>query len=288
MIENGEVSGITWNPNNDKFYLINDENGIIWEADSSLNIIRVITGANFGDTEDIIYFYDSKYGILTEEGKLYIGNIIEGNNNYQINTNDFQEVEFTNHNGNNGPEGIAYDRLTGTIYIAKEKNPMEIYRFQLPINNNDLTIEPEIPFNAQSIFFNSIDDISAILFDDRIQRLLVLSEDSNKIIDVEPENGIIKGSYDLEEDHQYEGISFLDKNYNLVIVGEPNFYLKIWRHCQSEIIAPPFNLICLVDNILMNDENCFLDLNYDETVNIFDLLIVIDLQNGFNYYNCSQ
>ena len=86
-IENGEVSGITRNHNNDKFYLINDENGIIWEADSGLNILRVITGANFGDTEDIIYLYDTKYGILTEEGKLYIGDIIDGNNNYEINVN---------------------------------------------------------------------------------------------------------------------------------------------------------------------------------------------------------
>ena len=174
------------------------------------------------------------------------------------------------------------------IYIAKEKNPMAIYRFQLPSSLNDVTIEPEIPFNAQSNFSGTLDDISAILFDERIQRLLVLSEDSNKIIDVEPEDGAIKGSYDLEYDHQYEGISFLDKNYNLVIVGEPNFYLKIWRHCQSEIINQSFNLICLLDNILMDDENCFLDFNYDQITDVYDTLIAIDLQNGFNYYNCSH
>lgn len=224
---------------------------------------------------------------MTEAGKLYIGDIIDGNNNYQIDLTDFQEIEFTDHDGNSGPEGIAYDRFTETIYIAKEKNPMEIYQFQLPTNFDDITIEPEIPFDAQSIFSESINDISAILFDERIQRLLILSEDSNKIIDIEPENGIIRGSYDLENDHQYEGISFLDKYYNLVIVGEPNFYLKIWRYCQSEIINQQFNLICLLDNILNNDENCHFDFNYDQVINILDILIAIDLQNGFNYHDCS-
>lgn len=287
-IENGEVSGITWNPNTEKFLLINDENGLIWEADTNLSVIRIITGANFGDTEDIIYFNYDSYGIITEAGKLYIGDITDGNNNYHINVSDFQEISFTNHNGNSGPEGIAYDGLTEMIYIAKEKNPMEIYRFQLPTSHNDITIDPEIPFDAQSIFANTLDDISAILFDERIQRLLVLSEDSNKIIDVEPENGTIKGFYDLENDHQYEGISFLDKNYNLVIVGEPNFYLKVFRNYQSEIINLSFNLICVLDSILTNDEHCFLDLNYGQTTDIFDTLIAIDLQNGFNYYNCSD
>jgi len=81
---------------------------------------------------------------------------------------------------------------------------------------------------------------------------------------------------------------FLDKNYNLVIVGEPNFYLKVFRNCQSEIINLSFNLICVLDSILTNDEHCFLDLNYDQTTDIFDTLIAIDLQNGFNYYNCSD
>ena len=49
-IIDGEVSGVTWNPLINSLYLINDENGIIWETDTSLNILRTITGADFGDT----------------------------------------------------------------------------------------------------------------------------------------------------------------------------------------------------------------------------------------------
>jgi uncharacterized protein YjiK len=250
--------------------------------------MREITGANFGDTEDIINFYDHRFGILTEAGKLYIGDIPDGSDNYELDTNNFQEVEFINHEGNSGPEGIAYDRLTGTVYIAKEKNPMEIYRFQLPTAINDITIIPEIPFDAQLIFSNVLSDISAILFDERTNRLLILSEDSNKIIDIEPENGNIKGLYDLELDYQYEGISFIDRYYNLIIVGEPNFYVELWRNCHSEIINSSFNIICLLDSILVDNENCLIDLNYDSTSNLYDILIALDLQNGFNYYNCSS
>ena len=287
-IEDGEISGVTWHFEANKFYFINDEDGIIWETNSTFNILRTITGANFGDTEDIISLPENKFGILTEAGKLYVGFIENGAEDFELNPNSFQEIIFMNHQGNSGPEGIAFDEDNGLIYIAKEKNPMVIYHFSLASIYGDTSIVPEVSFNAEMALSDEIDDISGLLFDQRTQRLLVLSEDSNKILDVDPSSGEIKSQFDLQEDHQYEGISFYDEFYNILVAGEPNFYVKISRPCQASYINSNFSIQCLIDNILELMDTCDLDLDFDHNYNIYDVLIATDIQNGFNFYNCAH
>jgi len=287
-IIDGEVSGVTWNPLINSLYLINDENGIIWETDTSLNILRTITGADFGDTEDIIFLTDNKYAIVTEEGLLYVGNILNGSDDYEVNPNLFQEISFSTSDNNSGPEGVAYNSIDEIIYIVKEKNPMAIFRFELPNTDLDTTIIPEIPFNAQSLFDNFMEDLSAITFDSRTGRLLILSDDSKRIIDVHPESGAIYGVLDLEEDHQYEGLTFYDNHYNLIVTSEPNLYVKYERPCASGSISSHTAILCLADNLLFNTQDCGWDIDFNQTINIIDLLISSDILSGFNYYNCSN
>lgn len=248
--------------------------------------MRIITGVNFGDTEDIISLPENKFAILTEAGKLYVGFIENGENNFELNPNDFQEIIFMNHQGNSGPEGIAYDKANELIYVAKEKNPMEIYNFNLPSTDNDTLIIPSIPFNAELELSDEIDDISALLFDERTDRLIVLSEDSNKILDIDPSSGEIKSVFELEENNQYEGISFYNQYYNLIIAGEPNFYLRISRPCEANQIDSNFSILCQINHVFQFSESCDLDLNFDQDYDVYDILIATDLQNGFNFYYC--
>ena len=250
--------------------------------------MRIITGANFGDTEDIISLPENKFAVLTEAGKLYVGFIENGENNFELNPNDFQEIIFMNHQGNSGPEGIAFDKANELIYVAKEKNPMEIYNFNLPSTDNDTLIIPSIPFNAELALSNEIDDISALLFDERTDRLIVLSEDSNKILDIDPSSGEIKSVFELEENNQYEGISFYNQYYNLIIAGEPNFYLRISRPCEANQIDSNFSILCQINHVFHFSESCDLDLNFDQDYDVYDILIATDLQNGFNFYYCTD
>jgi uncharacterized protein YjiK len=287
-IEDGEISGVTWDSEDNKFFFINDEDGIIWETDSVFNILRIITGANFGDTEDIIFLPENKFGILTEAGKLFIGFIENGEDNFELNQNSFQEITFMNHQGNSGPEGIAFDEVNGLFYVAKEKNPMVIYHFSLSSIYGDTSIIPEISFDAELVLSDEIDDISALLFDQRTQRLLVLSEESDKILDVDPSSGEIISQLYLMEDYQYEGMSFYNQFYNILVAGEPNFYVKILRPCEASYINSNFNVQCLINYVLSLTGTCDLDLNFDDEYNIFDVLISTDIQNGFNFYRCTH
>ena len=229
--------------------MIENDEGKIWQLDTNINYIQTILGGQFGDEEDLVYLNYNNFAIVTEEGNLYIGSLDVGEND--IDPDDFQKITFSQHDGNNGAEGIAYDSLNQIFYIVKEKEPMAFYSFQRPDHENDTTIAVNIPFNAETIFYGIIDDLSSITFDYRTNRVLILSDESQKIIDVDPLNGLIFGELTINGMEQPEGLCFLN-NHDILIVGEPNFYTTY------------------------SNMNLFNDLNYDGHIDHYDLEIIID------------
>jgi len=217
-----DLSGVTFNRTNNKLLMIKDDDGIIWESTTNMEITRLLSGADFGDSEDIVYLGNSEYAIVTEEGRLYIGLIHE--NDMIIQPDSFQEIIFDPHDGNDGAEGVAYDSLNQKFYVVKEKNPMKFGTFDRPSHNNDISIEMMIPFDAESQFYGLVDDLSSITFDYRTNRVLILSDDSQRVLDVDPLNGNIWGVMDVDGMEKGEGLTFINDNYDLLIVGEPNYY----------------------------------------------------------------
>ena len=244
-----DLSGVTINKNNNNLYMIENDEGKIWQLDTNINYIQTILGGQFGDEEDLVYLNYNNFAIVTEEGNLYIGSLDVGEND--IDPDDFQKIIFSQHDGNNGAEGIAYDSLNQIFYIVKEKEPMAFYSFQRPDHENDTTIAVNIPFNAETIFYGIIDDLSSITFDYRTNRVLILSDESQKIFDVDPLNGLIFGELTINGMEQPEGLCFLN-NHDILIVGEPNFYTTY------------------------SNMNLFNDLNYDGHIDHYDLEIIID------------
>ncbi len=217
-----DLSGVTYNISNNRIYMIENDDGTIWELNQNFDFIRTITGDNLGDEEDIIYLNNNDFGVVTEEGKLFIGDIPEDMNSLEI--NNFQNIIFDQHENNSGAEGVAYDSLNKIFYIVKEKDPMAFYVFQRPNHINDTTISVHIPFDAETQFYGVTEDLSSITYDYRTNRVLIVSDESQKIIDVDPVDGTIYGELELDGMEQAEGICFLNDNYDLLIVGEPNYY----------------------------------------------------------------
>jgi len=220
----GDLSGITWNKENNRLYMIENSDGTIWVSDYSFNLIRTIDGGSFGDTEDMVHLNGNEFAIVTEAGELFIGIIPDGDSDIYINPNDFQKITFDYHEGNSGAEGVAYDPESQIFYIVKEKNPMRFFQFQRPATSSDTVITPDIPFDAEYKFSGIMDDLSSITYDDRTNRTLILSDDSHRLIDVNPTTGNIHGMLNVYDMEQPEGICFYNDNYDFVIVGEPNFY----------------------------------------------------------------
>ena len=284
---NDDLSGVTINTNSNSLFMIENDEGKIWELDTNFNHIRTILGGQFGDEEDIVYLNNDDYAIVTEEGDLYIGKLNLSDND--IDPSDFQKITFNQHNGNSGSEGVAYDSLSQTFYIVKEKDPMAFYTFNRPDHDNDTTISVQIPFDAENEFSGIMADLSSISFDYRTNRVLIVSDESQKVIDVEPSNGLILSQINLSGMDQAEGICFLNHNYDLLIVGEPNYYtvytnINLFGDVNLDGQINYFDIVVIIDyifgNIVIDDLQIFnSDIDYNHSINIFDILLILDLYN---------
>ena len=226
-ITDGDLSGVTLNFDTGNLFFIENRHNTIWEADTNMNLIRTINGKDFGDSEDIVYLGNQEFGIINEEGYLFLGNIPLSKNDILINSKNFNKIKYMDHSGNKGPEGLAYDISRNIFFSVKEKNPMVFYYFQISnLKTNQTGVDPIIPFNANKWDDNFVTDLSGVLYDDRSNRVLVLSDESKKIIDINYKTGEIFGVLKIPEMIQPEGISFYNKNYDLIIVSEPNFFSK--------------------------------------------------------------
>tara|TARA_Y100000741_G_scaffold845_1_gene754 strand:+ start:343 stop:1308 length:966 start_codon:yes stop_codon:yes gene_type:complete len=285
---NDDLSGVTINTNSNSLFMIENDEGKIWELDTNFNHIRTILGGQFGDEEDIVYLNNDDYAIVTEEGDLYIGKLNLSDND--IDPSDFQKITFNQHNGNSGSEGVAYDSLSQTFYIVKEKDPMAFYTFNRPDHDNDTTISVQIPFDAENEFSGIMADLSSISFDYRTNRVLIVSDESQKVIDVEPSNGLILSQINLSGMDQAEGICFLNHNYDLLIVGEPNYYtvytnINLFGDVNLDGQINYFDIVVIIDyifgNIVIDDLQIFnSDIDYNHSINIFDILLILDFYNN--------
>lgn len=214
-----DLSGITYVPDTNTFLMIQNSGGRIWEVDTSFNLIRTIRANGFGDAEDIVYLGDFEFGIIIEAAVLYIGTIpILATS---ISPSDFQRVTFDSASGNNGYEGIAYDFNTDTFWSVKEFGPRKIVSFQRPIGSSDVTVVPDVPFDAQTL---PADDLSAVHFDSRTGNLLILSHESHKIMEVTPD-GTVLSQLRMADSTQHEGLA-LDSSFNFLVTSEPNRYRR--------------------------------------------------------------
>ena len=282
-----DLSGCTRKNDNNSLYMIENDQGKIWELDTNFNHLRTILGGHFGDEEDLVYLNNEDFAIVTEEGHLFIGSFPINDNNIEI--NNFQKITFSNHDGNTGPEGVAYDSLSQTFFIVKEKNPMAFYIFQRPSHNNDTTITVTIPFDAEIAFYGIMDDLSSITYDYRTNRVLILSDDSQKVIDVEPTDGSIFGEMIINGMEQPEGICFLD-NYDLLFVSEPNFYTIYSNfslfgdiNFDGQINYYDIELIIeyLYGHILLTEyQKINVDIDYNHNIDIFDILLIMDISDN--------
>ncbi len=217
-----DLSGITYHPERNTFFMIRNNATRIWEVDTSFSLIRTISPTgSFGDSEDIVYMGNDEFAIVSEEGVLYVGELPMGNSDTTVNPADFQAITFAAQGGNQGPEGVAYDRASETFYVVKEENPRKLYSFARPPQGASSVVVTE-PFDAQVLPMPRLtQDMSGVLFNPETGRLLILSHRDHRVIDIDLDATVF-GILDFPR-AQHEGIAF-DGDGNLHIVAEPNLH----------------------------------------------------------------
>ncbi|OUS07714.1 hypothetical protein A9Q81_01145 [Gammaproteobacteria bacterium 42_54_T18] len=220
------ASGLTYNhEKNTLFLVINNPEKII-EIDVLGNELRHILLEGFEDTEAITYLGRNNYAIAEERRRSIVIVKIDANTDRLIRSQQRSltlPMEGTN---NKGFEGIASDPDSGRLYVSNEKEPKKVFQLDGFVDDTShLSVSSPWSLDVDSL---DSEDISGLYFDHELNHILLLSDESQQLIEASLEGEVIS-TLDLsdnnagifEEIPQAEGVA-LGPNNTLYILSEPN------------------------------------------------------------------
>lgn len=233
------ASGGTWNWDTNRVWIVENNAGRIHEyaVDDFDTVIRVITvgGINGADTEGLVYMGNGEVALSFESAYgVFIGDVPDGNSNVTMSTKQRLILAPSPPVSNNGLEGITYDPDNEIFYAVGEGQsdgaPRRFFRFPRPLQTNvDLTwrdagLDVSEPFDADAVLPGTGGslDLAGIVFDPRDGNVLIVSDTGSRVIQVDPEgDGTILSELVLEP-NQWEGVTLVGPNADLLVVAESN------------------------------------------------------------------
>ena len=85
----------------------------------------------------------------------------------------------------------------------------------------DGTLAVEEPWDAEQVFAGEVNDVSGMAFDPSDGTLLIVSQESSRVIRVDPGSGAVLDSLALKDTTTSEGIALLD-GCRMAVVSEPD------------------------------------------------------------------
>lgn len=235
----GNLSGITYNKDTQTYFLIRNNSGQIFEYDRTFSkALRIIKMINLKDkdTEDLVYLGQGRYAMSTEENFVFIFSIAKGQTQVDLDSSraDVQEFRLPPpKKDNKGLEGVCFTPQSpsqspqdrGTFYAVQEQRPKVLYAFGWPRSEADFasprSFNLKEPFDTNALMKHRLSDLSACTVDPRTKNLLILSDESSRLMVLSPLGQILK-ILDLPTvAPQYEGVTF-GENQELILVSEPN------------------------------------------------------------------
>lgn len=232
---NNNLSALTWNPDTQTLFGTLNKPPTIVELSTEGTLLRKITTRGIRDPEAIEYIGNNQFIIADERHQKLLKATINKQTTF-LNGHLLPQIKLGNVNKfNSGLEGLAYDSQTKIIYTANEAVPIAIYQITGFAEGQNITTS-ELNKNW-SLF---IEDISGLHFYQPDQHLLILSDESKLILEINTHHQIVGcmpliiGQQGLWKSiRQPEGITMDDKN-NLYIVSEPNLFYKFQKNILNK------------------------------------------------------
>lgn len=193
----------------------------------------------FEDVEALAYMGDGQVVITDEVQQQLVFFRLPAQPGQAIDKRDTQTLALplTSSAHNKGFEGVAYDAAHDRIFVAKERDPRQLYAVsgvKASLGGKlQLKVEDVSDWIDRSVFAK---DISDLHFDARTGHLLVLSHESKLIIELGEHGEMVSfrtllGRFsDLKESAgQAEGLT-LDDEGTLYVVSEPNLFYRFKKN----------------------------------------------------------
>ncbi len=227
------ASGITYDADSDSLWILANRPGELLELDRQLQLKRRIALPNFKDSEAVVYLGAGRFIISDERSHtLVMADISPSTQSLDKDTLPQLSIKL-GPLGNKGLEGMAYDRSGDTLYAARERDPRALAQIDGLLHSPDnIVIDTTSAIDVDDLYLN---DLSGLHFDEKSGHLLMLSDESMLLAEVDQEGNRI--SYmdlqsgfngQLTEISQAEGIT-VDDQQVLYIVSEPNLIYRFER-----------------------------------------------------------
>ncbi len=223
-----DLSGLTWNGDTQTLFGVTNNPARIVELSKDGELLRGIPLSGISDPEAIAYIGEDHF-VIADERSQTLFEVLLTESTRQIDAEHADRIVLGQDDGNKGIEGLDWSKRRQRLYAAKERDPVifEITGFPLREKKNIRIGTDEA--RDEALFLR---DISSICFDERYGHLLILSDESRLIVELDGEGkaisslSLLAGMHGLGESAaQAEGMA-LDDDGNLYLVGEPNLFYK--------------------------------------------------------------
>lgn len=138
--------------------------------------------------------------------------------------------------GNQGFEGLGYDRAGDRLFVVKEHSPRKLYEIRglksSLAGDFNLEVIDRQDWIDRVVFAT---DLSSVHYDERTGHLVLLSDESQLLIELDTEGqlvsfrSLLSGFAGLADSvPQAEGVTFDDRG-NLYLASEPNLFYRLER-----------------------------------------------------------
>ncbi len=230
------LSGVTYDHDNDRLLAITNQGPIqILALDKEGGILARYPLIGFDDTEGLAYLGNNRVAVSDENlQQLDIITLPAQPGPIHVEEAQFIALQINPSRHNKGFEGVTYDPEHDRLFAIKERDPRQVFEVAGMLRSIDqgrlqIKVTDRIDWVNKSVF--SL-DLSDGYYDSRTGHLLLLSEQSQSITELDQEGrfvsfrSLIGGISDLRRSPpQAEGMT-MDREGNLYVVSEPNLFYK--------------------------------------------------------------
>ncbi|PYD85331.1 DNA-binding protein [Pseudomonas syringae] len=226
-----DVSGLSYDPDRKSLFTVTNQNPELVELSLDGRVLRRIPLVGFGDAEAVEYISPGTY-VISDERRLRLIQIHVDDNTKSLDAAQAEQLTLgITASGNKGYEGLAYDSVGKRLFVARERDPVQIIEVRgFPRTNSEAPGNLQVISNSKRDGRLSVRDLSSLQFDETSGHLLALSDESKRILELDTSGhpigsgSLAKGAMGLSKDvPQAEGMA-MDAEGALYLVSEPNLF----------------------------------------------------------------
>jgi uncharacterized protein YjiK len=233
-----DLSGITYDPDRDRLVgITNSSSMAIVTLSRNGDLLERYPLIGFQDTEGIAYLGKGRVVIADEMlQRLYVVTLPSTPGPINAENAPFLAIEINLSEHNKGFEGVTYDPVNDRVFAIKERDPRQLYSVTGMLASIDGSLQVRIKdltnWIDRSVFGM---DLSEGYYDPRTGHLLILSEQSDNVTELDEKGNFVSIrsllglTDDLEKNiPQAEGMT-MDADGELYIVSEPNLFYRFTK-----------------------------------------------------------